>query len=75
MIVNYRLNNLWIIYNGMCDLAHQNWCHEILFIGAGADNRCAPEFCSLKIMSPTYPITHEELIGAYHLVPDSVQIK
>ena len=45
------------------------WCtitggDEILFIGMGADERCAQEWWYLKILDFPDPITHEELTDA-----------
>ena len=45
------------------------------FIGAGADEHCEPEWCSFVSLDPPELLTHEELIFANHLAPDSVQIK
>ena len=59
----------------MCALLHHHWGDETLFIGTGADEKCSLECSSLKSLDPPDTITHEELIGEYHIVPYYAQIK
>ena len=56
----------------MHDLVCDNLGDETMLIGAGTDERCALEWCSLKSLDHPDPITHEELKDAYHLAPYSV---
>ena len=46
-----------------------------MFIDVYMDERCETELCSFTSMDPPDIFTREELIGAYYLAPDSVQIK
>ena len=46
-----------------------------MFIGAGGDEICAPEWCSFKSMAPPDNVTREDLIGAFNIAPDSFHIK
>ena len=54
-------------------------CHhrgvEALSINAGKDERCTPEWFSLTRQGPPHPISYEDLIGAYHIVPVTIWIK
>ena len=59
----------------MCALVHNHWGDETLFVGVGADELCATEWFYLRIMYLQDHITHEELIDAFYIAPDSVQIK
>ena len=59
----------------MCDMLHQHWGDETMFIDAGEDERCASEYCSFTSFSPPDLVTCEELIGSYNLSPSSVHIK
>ena len=54
---------------------HRDRGGETLSISMVEDERRALELCSLASLGPPLPITHEELIGAYHLVPVTILIK
>ena len=68
-------NVLMEILSVVVVVLHQYWWDEILSIIVGKDKRCTPEFYSFTRISPLYPVPHEELIGAYHISPDSIRIK
>ena len=57
------------------DLIRHHRGDETLSISGGEDERFAQEWCSLDIMGPPHPITHEEVIVSYHLVPVTIRRK
>ena len=56
-------------------LVHHHRGDEKLPTSAGKYDQCAPECYSLTSLGLPQPVTHEELIGAYHTVPFAICIK
>ena len=56
-------------------LLHHHRGDETLSISAGGYDQCAPGWCSIASLGPPYPVTCEEFIRAYHIVPVTIRIK
>ena len=80
MTMNCGLPNHWVCCNVDIEccvgyLVHHHRGDETLSISAGEDECCAPEWCYITSLGPPYPVTCEELIRAYYLVPVTIRIK
>ena len=75
LIVDYPITGYIVIdvFSVVSDVLHHPRWDETLPNVTCEDERCAPEWCSLTSLGPPEPVTNEEIIRAYHIVPVTIR--